>query len=119
MSSSHFKRPKLSVDLDDNTLKRLKLSNDDTNPPTSADEENLDQEGLSPLTPLDSPLFNEDSNHTTVDLNDPTSPLTPLEELCGSLQATAIKTSVSKWCRSEENNWLLEDETEAALQGPD
>lgn len=119
MSTSQLKRPKLSIDLDANTLKRTKFSDSNIDLPTSADEENTDQaisNQSPPLTP--EYFFTENFNHATVDLNEPTSPLTPLEELRGFLDSTSISTSISKWCRSGESNWLLKDETEESLKGP-
>jgi hypothetical protein len=44
------------------------------------------------------------------------SPLTPIGLL---EEETTLYRDGSKWCREEKNNWLLENEPENALEGPE
>jgi hypothetical protein len=119
MSNNHLKRPKLSIDLDHDTIKRAKRCNDNMEPDSSPDTALIGLNSTEAPLSFENLIFDENDNHAIVDMHEPTSPLTPLDELASFLEASSITPSTSRWCRNEENKWLLEGETQETLIGPE
>ena len=121
MSDTSLKCPKLSVDLTDADFKRLKhdISLDSsshitspTSTPTSSHQISHD-----PVISQSASIFVEDNIHSAPSLHDQEySPLTPIEEISSLLKQAFIRSG-TKWCRTEENGWLLPGESAEDLKG--
>jgi hypothetical protein len=107
MSSQALKRPRVSIDTTIDDPKRARHSAPSSSPLSSVPE--------TPTSP-----FVEDEIHAAPDLDGSAASLSSDEDeaIVESMATASITTNPARWIRSQENNWLLGNETAASLKGP-